>query len=161
MSSALLWYVSIIFNRIFIDKTFPQGLFQSSDPRENLSLLVFLVAGLLMGTIISQYVESRLKAEDELEKSRESYRLIFEQAADGIFITDTSGHYVDVNNAGCNLTGYTRDEILQLSTVDMVFPGEETNVQIRINSINAGDTPVFERTMRHKNGFPILHYAPN
>jgi len=155
LSSALLWYVSIIFNRIFIDKTFPQGLFQSSDPRENLALLVFLFAGLLMGTIICQYVESRLKAEDELEKSRESYRLIFEQAADGIFITDASGHYVDVNNAGCNLTGYTRDEILQFSTRDLVMPEEEMNVPVRINSINAGINPVFERIMRHKNGSPI------
>ena len=114
LGSIMVWYIWIIFNRIFIDQTFPQGLFQIGEPYEFMALIVFLSTGFLIGIIICQYVESRLKAEDELGKSRESYRLIFEQAADGIFITDPQGNYVKVNDSACKLTGYTRSELLKL-----------------------------------------------
>jgi PAS domain S-box-containing protein len=155
LCSVVLWFVLIIFNRIFIDKTFPQGLFQTTEPHEILTLVVFLSAGFFMGAIVCQYVESRLKAEGELSISRENYRQIFEQAADGIFISDVQGNYIDVNDSGCKLVGYTRSEVLHLNMHSLVMPAEQDNVSERIMELMAGDTIVFERHMRHKNGSPI------
>ena len=155
LGSFLLWVVLIIFNRIFIDQTFPQRVFQVGDPRESLALLVFITAGLTAGFIICQYMESRLEAENEAEKSHQSYRLIFEQAADGIFIADPQGRYVDVNESGCRLTGYTRQEILNLGMSDLVMPEETGDVPARLSELNAGENIVFERCMCHKNGSSI------
>ena len=149
--SILLWCVFILFSSIFIDQTFPQRLFQSNDPHETIALIVFFAASIFIGSLTIQFMESRLKAEDELAKSRESYRLIFEQAADGIFISDATGHLVDVNESGCNLVGYTRDEILHLNMHDLIMPEEETNVLAHGNLIKAGDTSILERRIRHKN----------
>ena len=41
--------------------------------------------------------------------------MLVDDAADGIFITDAAGRYIDVNPAGCALFGYTLDEMLSLS----------------------------------------------
>lgn len=40
--------------------------------------------------------------------------LLFDNAADPIFILDTGGNFVDVNSAACRHTGYNRDELLQM-----------------------------------------------
>ncbi len=153
--AVILWWVYIIFNRIFIDKNFPQGLLQAPDAHEILALVLFLPAGAFMAVVICQYVESRYVAESELEKSRENYRLIFEQAADGIFLLDAQGHYVDVNESGCQLLGYTREEILRLRLGDVVMPDEKDDVTVRLGALNSGEMLIFERRMRHKDGSAI------
>jgi PAS domain S-box-containing protein len=55
-----------------------------------------------------------------LRQSEEHFRLLVEQAYDGIFVTDPTGKFVDVNSAASAMVGYTREELLQLSTTDMV-----------------------------------------
>ena len=154
LGSAFLWYISILFNRIFIDKTFPLGLFQFNDPHETLALVVFLAAGFFMGAVTCQYVESRLKAEDESRKNAESYRLIFEQAADGIFLSDQNGQFVDVNESGCRLIGFTRAEILRLNTRELMAYSSGSGADSAAE-IHAGQTHVFERRIRHQDGSPI------
>lgn len=37
---------------------------------------------------------------------------VFTNAGEGIFITDTTGSIIDVNNAFCRITGYAREEVL-------------------------------------------------
>ena len=155
LGSILLWYVLIVFNRVFIDQTFPRGLTSINDSHEILALVVSLSAGFLIGIVLCGYVESQLKAEDDLEKNKESYRQIFEQAADGIFIADASGRYLDVNDSGCKLTGYTRQEILQRNTRDLVMEEEYQQSQERVDFLNVGVPSIFERQMRHKNGSKI------
>jgi PAS domain S-box-containing protein len=152
LASSFLWYILVLFDRIFIDKTFPQGLLRVEEPHEILALVTFASAGFFAGTILCQYVSSRLKAEDEIRKNRESYQLIFDQAADGIFIADEHGNYIDVNESGCKLIGYTRDEVLHMNLRDVVMPDEKEQVGIQVKEINRGGLVVFERQMRHKNG---------
>ncbi|MEK7811691.1 MAG: PAS domain S-box protein, partial [Pseudomonadota bacterium] len=41
--------------------------------------------------------------------------LLFENAADPIFILDMDGNFIEVNQAACKHTGYSRDELLQMS----------------------------------------------
>jgi len=62
---------------------------------------------------------------DKGNLSKELYRTLFVQAADGIFIADASGHYIEVNPRGCEMLGYTREEILELSMSDLVLPGDD------------------------------------
>ena len=40
------------------------------------------------------------------------HQALFEQAADGIFIANAQGRYIEVNPFGCQMSGYTRQEIL-------------------------------------------------
>jgi PAS domain S-box-containing protein len=48
------------------------------------------------------------------------YQAIFAATQDGILLLDDNSRYIDANPAACALTGYTRDELLGLSTADLV-----------------------------------------
>lgn len=56
---------------------------------------------------------------------RELYQGLFEEAFDGVFISDAQGHFLEVNSAGGKLLGYAPEELGQLSWPD-VLPAEET-----------------------------------
>jgi two-component system cell cycle sensor histidine kinase/response regulator CckA len=58
----------------------------------------------------------------DLEESERRYREIFENAKDAIYVHDLNGRYTLANPAAEELSGYSRDEILQLSVFDMASP---------------------------------------
>jgi PAS domain S-box-containing protein len=65
----LIWYTLLIFNRIFIEQIFPQGLFQIRSSHEVITLLVLTPVGIFVGYLITGYLESRIRVEDKLQKS--------------------------------------------------------------------------------------------
>ena len=58
----------------------------------------------------------------DLEESERRYREIFENAKDAIYVHDLNGRYTLANPAAEELSGYSKDEILQLSVFDMASP---------------------------------------
>lgn len=52
------------------------------------------------------------------------YRLLFDEAADGIWLTDRRGRFVDANSAACRMLGYAREQLLALSLDDVLRPGD-------------------------------------
>ena len=52
--------------------------------------------------------------EKKLKKSEKQLKSYFENAPDGIFITDEKGFYVDVNNSACKQLGYCKDELFKM-----------------------------------------------
>lgn len=89
------------------------------------------------------------QVEDALRISELSYRSIMNQAADGIFIADQTGRYLDVNRAGCEMLGYTREEILALTMQDIVAA---VSMPLRFNDLLDGKTVIMERELRAKGG---------
>jgi len=63
---------------------------------------------------------ARSRAEKALQVSETHFRLLVEQATDGIFIADAQGKCMDVNSAGAEMLGYTREEMMQLSIADVI-----------------------------------------
>lgn len=55
-----------------------------------------------------------------LSQSEKRYRDYFENAKDAIYVHDLSGYYIQVNKAGEELIGYSREEILQMRISDVV-----------------------------------------
>ena len=92
----------------------------------------------------------RRQAERALRESEERYRTLVEQASDGIFIANGDGKYVDVNSAGCKLSGYTREEILQLTMHDVTKLSAEK--PLRFKELQEGETVISEREMIRKDG---------
>ena len=96
--------------------------------------------------------KARTAAEAALRKSEEHFRLLVEQASDGIFLADSQGRYVDVNTAGAQMLGYTRQEILNLSICDVTAPSDVARIASELSRFAEGATIRSEWTFRRKDG---------
>jgi len=73
----------------------------------------------VLNTIFRDITEHKL-LEDELKASEERYRRLFEVSRDGLFLLDKhTGHIIAVNQAGLEMLGITREDILGKSLVDI------------------------------------------
>ena len=64
-------------------------------------------------------ITERKLAEEELRKSEEKFRRIVETAGEGFILMDENLAIVDVNDAYCRLLGYTREEVLGKTPLDL------------------------------------------
>lgn len=94
-------------------------------------------------------ITPRKEIERALQISEINYRSIMDQAADGIFISDQQGRYLDVNRAGCALVGYTREEVLALSIRDLL---PANAAPVKFSELKAGKTIINERELKARNG---------
>ncbi len=98
----------------------------------------------------------RKRAEEALRESVNKYRMLVEQAADVISITDPQGDYIEVNSKACELLGYTREELLQMNMADLIPPEDLAAQPIHFAELRAGQTVLTERRLRHKDGSLVL-----
>ncbi|MBM3285474.1 MAG: PAS domain S-box protein, partial [Candidatus Aminicenantes bacterium] len=92
-----------------------------------------------------------------LEASERRYRFLFNAGNDAIFVygltKDTKpGKFIEVNELACSITGYSRGELLELSSVDLVVPEEREKVYDSQRILSEKKHRVFERTLMAKDG---------
>ncbi|MCX6291167.1 MAG: PAS domain S-box protein, partial [Bacteroidetes bacterium] len=94
--------------------------------------------------------------EEELKSSELRFRSLFEQASDGIFISDPNGNLIDANSIGCQMLGYTREEIMELNLSEIILVLDK-EPPLQIDRVNGGENVLMTRTVRRKNGslFPV------
>jgi PAS domain S-box-containing protein len=66
-------------------------------------------------------VERRL-ADEAVAESEEKYRTLFEQAGDAVYLETLDGKILEVNKQACDMLGYTRDELLEMTVADLAPP---------------------------------------
>jgi len=83
--------------------------------------LTNLLDDLTISALVGSYrdITERKVVEERLEQNEERYRVLVEQASDGIFLTDVQGRFIDVNMAVCALSGYSHDELLTKNIADL------------------------------------------
>jgi len=114
-------------------------------------LILFIVALLfaqnrLMSAGFEQIVKERSA---DFEKSEEKYHSLIEHASDAIYVLDAQRKFTDVNESMCKMTGYSREELLQL-TVEAIIDPEELKTDPLPNKLSR--SVVRERRFMHKNG---------
>ena len=97
-------------------------------------------------------ITQRTDAERALRESEAYHRTILENIADGVFIANRDGRYLDVNPRACELTGYSRKELLQLSVADSYVEDERTLARDRVAEVGQGKPGVYERRLRRRDG---------
>jgi len=96
------------------------------------------------------------QVEKALRDSEERFRSLIEQATDGIFVANLEGKYTDVNTSGCEMLGYTREELLAMKVSDLVQPEDSLRLNAHRELLLNGEANVEEWLLRHKDG----HYLP-
>ncbi|HEX75652.1 MAG TPA: PAS domain S-box protein [Dehalococcoidia bacterium] len=79
---------------------------------EEMGLFHELARDIALGLGTIRLEEDRKMAEIALQWSEEKYRAIFEQSRDVIYITSREGELININQAGLDLFGYTREEMI-------------------------------------------------
>ena len=93
-----------------------------------------------------------IKLNASLIESEKKYRSYIDNAPDGVFIANKAGRYLEVNDAACRITGYSKEELLQMSVSDMLPPESlEEGLAIFSTMARTGSSNG-EVMFRHKNG---------
>jgi diguanylate cyclase (GGDEF)-like protein/PAS domain S-box-containing protein len=94
----------------------------------------------------------RLLAEEALRTSEERYRSLVEQAADAIYIVSPDASILDVNPSACTILGYSADELVGRSFLDLVPPGDLAATPLQVREAAKGKAIVFERNLTRRDG---------
>ena len=98
-------------------------------------------------------ITERKQAEEALQRSELQYRTILRTATDGFWLVDPhNGKIMDVNDAYCQMSSYTRDEILQMTVADFeaIESADEVHAHAQRVQLLGGDR--FETLHRRKDG---------
>ena len=103
-------------------------------------------------------ITERKISEEKLRKSEEKFRRIVETAAEGFLLMDENLVITDVNDAYCHLTGYTREELIGITPLDLATDEFRTYMATNRDSILAKEVRELEGTIVAKDGhqIPIL-----
>jgi PAS domain S-box-containing protein len=91
-------------------------------------------------------------ANEAITASENRYRFLFESSADESFMVDQDARFMQVNEAGCELLGYTRDEIIGERVDKILAPEAAENAEDRINQIFTHKEVTFESVHLRKDG---------
>ncbi|HQA69226.1 MAG TPA: PAS domain S-box protein, partial [Aggregatilineales bacterium] len=103
----------------------------------------------LANQALQEEIAERQQVEESLRQSERRFRRIFEHAAIGMAQLSPEGYWQRVNDRLCEITGYSRDEMLQLNFRDITHPddiGEEVEL---LQRGFAGELDTFSHEKRY------------
>lgn len=107
--------------------------------------------------IAHQRQEAHLRT---IEASEKRFRLLFDGAADAVYVRDLNGKIVDANHEACRTLGYSREELIGMSVSDIDLDWKPVDAQLIWNRLAEDPQdfhPLVERVHRRKDGttFPV------
>lgn len=91
-------------------------------------------------------------AEKALYESEARYRNYINSAPHGVFITNERCEYIEVNDAACIMTGYSKEELLKESLKTVTAPSDLNEVLISFGELKTKGNTVIEAGFITKNG---------
>ncbi len=108
-----------------------------------------VIAAMLLLTAVAAPLNASHAA---LEASRSQLQSLIELAPEAIFVADLEGRYVEVNEAGCRMLGYAREDIVGKTIVDFIPPDQIERLGQSKAVLLEGHTDVGEWKLRHRDG---------
>ena len=102
-------------------------------------------------------ITERKEAEEAYGKVQERLNGLFNSSSDGMVYTTLDGLILDANNAFCQLTGYCRDELVNMRRYQDITPPQFREAEaVRIESIlRTGKPEEYEKEYQRKDGKPV------
>jgi len=101
---------------------------------------------------VASDITERKLADEALKKSSEKHQTILRTAISGFWITNKKGELVEVNDSYCQMSGYTKDELLSMKISDLEIIDTAAEIKSRINKITEVGSDRFESKHIRKDG---------
>jgi PAS domain S-box-containing protein len=100
-------------------------------------------------------ITERKRAEEKIRESEEKYRSLFDESRDAIYITRKDGKFIDINQSGLDLFGYTREEILGDFNVKQIYVHPDRREKFQHKIEKEGSVRNYPVKFRKKDGTVI------
>jgi PAS domain S-box-containing protein len=97
-------------------------------------------------------ITERKQAEQALWESEEWHRTTLTTAMDGFWVVDATGRLLQVNEAYCQMSGYSEQELLGMRITDMEAAEAATESELHMQTIMIQGEDRFESQHRRKDG---------
>jgi len=104
-------------------------------------------------------VTARKRAEAELREAKEFAESLIGSMLDGVAVLDSRGVHIDANSAFCQMTGFSREELIGVGPPHPYWPPEGSEeIETAFQKTLRGDFVDVELTFMRKNGerFPVI-----
>jgi len=96
---------------------------------------------------------ARVQADGALRMNEQRYRALFERTSDAVFLLNLDGVHLAVNQRAAQLLGYSQEEMVGMSSRQIVAPEEHVNSAANMQALLSGKSlPIYERTFVKKDG---------
>lgn len=99
-----------------------------------------------------RYAYERKRIEDEADKSRDRWRLLFEKAPDAYYLMDREGRFAETNEVATTISGYSRDEFMGRTFEELNLVQDSDRERVYQNLSAEESTGPEEYTIRRKDG---------
>lgn len=108
--------------------------------------------GLVTGIVcVAQDITGLKQTQKVLGQREKQFRLLFDEAPIGMAIVDLNQRCMRVNQAYCELSGYSESELLEDSLAMPVHPGDMPSVETEVQRLLSGQVGQFSREVRYRN----------
>ncbi len=103
---------------------------------------------------ITRDITDRKRAEEAVYLSEARFRGAFDAAGHGMALVDLNGRFLRVNAAFCQDAGYSEDEMLARTFMDIIYPEDLGDILENVLRLNNGEITTFQAENRYvrKNG---------
>ncbi len=110
---------------------------------------------------VARDITGRKCIEEEVAESEAKYRSLFETTSAGVAVIDLKGEVVLVNEALCNMVGYSEKELIGWNFADFLYPEDSTQLLGLFTEalIGKNEHPAIEFRTTHKDGHTIWLYS--
>jgi PAS domain S-box-containing protein len=110
---------------------------------------------------VGQDITKRKRAAESLRKSEQRYSLLFNNSNDAVFVhridKERFGNFIEINDVACTRLGYTREEFLKMSPVDIDAGGMDEARRRALKVLTETGQCIFEMTHvgKFENKIPV------
>lgn len=97
-------------------------------------------------------IRERLNSQREITESSERFNAVLTTTPDGFWLVNNNGELIEVNQAYCSMSGYSRDELLSMRIRDLDMQMSDSEIAERMKHIIDVGSAVFETEHKRKDG---------
>ncbi|MFN0090414.1 MAG: PAS domain S-box protein, partial [Acidimicrobiales bacterium] len=87
-----------------------------------------------------------------LNEALRDYRLLFDQAVDGVFVADAAGRFLDLNGAACAMLGYTPAELAGRPLAEVFAAEEAGRIEAEVGRLREDHVAHHRWLLRRRDG---------